>query len=190
MTLFQPLLKDWSSCQPLSQRDPFVWESGGDPGFMQVPESAGGYFLLFGVSYWVILYPVPKPSVLTTKKPVLRPCIRAFPGRVFKGQNLFHGFGPRWLSRVSYDACEEGVHWCQYAGTAQTPRLQSSSSLHCVLYLAVLLRLLPPLLSPQGPPHPPETLEEWSFSSVAPGLQLFSISKTKGTLSESLGAVL
>lgn len=45
----------------------------------------------------------------------------------------------------------------------------------------LLLRLLSPFLSPQGPPHPLESLEDCSSSLVAPGLQLFPTSGTTGT---------
>lgn len=52
--------------------------------------------------------------------------------------------------------------------------------IHCVLYSAFLLRFSSPFLSPQGPPHPLESLEDFS-SLVAPGLQLFAKTKTTGT---------
>lgn len=104
---------------------------------------------------------------------------------VFRCQNPFHWFGPRWLT------------WCMQGGDALVPACDHCSIfwielllfIHCVLYLAVLVRLLSPFLSRQGPPSFLESLE-LLFSSGSRTAAILDKQDQQGLLSESAGDVL
>lgn len=90
---------------------------------------------------------------------------------VCRCQNPFNAFGPK-VSALSLSWYRQGgdalFPTCGHSSNSQTAGFIFPSIVPCTWLF--LLCLLPPFLSPLGPPHPLESLENRCSSPVAPGL--------------------